>query len=161
MSEWVAVQGCARYIVICVMYMSLVILHVIGDVDITVIVKDTILGAYEVRAPRSLLVFFHLPSLLRIQRDQQVTSDCLWSQSPTKNRNHHSPPEFQKVMCFVLCNWFNDFLRWIHLRRRRHLWQAGSVQPIFSIRLLVFKFFVENNAHVFFVNGTTERVPSF
>ena len=52
MSEWVAVRGRACYIVICVMYMSLVILRVIGDVDITVIVKDTVLCAYEVRLGR-------------------------------------------------------------------------------------------------------------
>ena len=78
MSEWVAVRDRARYIVICVMYMSLVILRVIGDVDITVIVKDTVLGVHVVRAPRSSLVFFRLPSLLRIRRDQQVTSDYLW-----------------------------------------------------------------------------------
>ena len=78
MSEWVAVRGRARYIVICVMYLSLVTLRVIGDVDITVIVKDTVLGAYKVRAPRSSLVFFRLRSPLRIQRDQQVISDYLW-----------------------------------------------------------------------------------
>ena len=79
----VGMGSCARpctlhSIVICVMYMSLVILHVIGDVDITVIVKDTVLDAYKVCAPRSLLVLFRLPSLLRIRRDQQVTSDYLW-----------------------------------------------------------------------------------
>ena len=74
----VAVLGRARYMVICVMYMSLVILHVIGDVDITVIVKDTVLGTHEVCPPRSTLVFFCIHSLLRIRRDQQVTSDYLW-----------------------------------------------------------------------------------
>ena len=66
MLEWVAVRGCARYIGICVMYMPLVTRCVIVEVDIMVIVKDTVLGVHEVRAPRSLLVFFRLHSLLRI-----------------------------------------------------------------------------------------------
>ena len=55
MSEWVVVRGRTRYIVICEMYMSLVTHCVIGDVDIMVIAKDLVLGAYEVRAPRSSL----------------------------------------------------------------------------------------------------------
>ena len=57
-SEWIIVKDFARFIVTCVMYMSLAMCCVIGKVNIAVIAKDTVLGAHEVGAPRSSLVSF-------------------------------------------------------------------------------------------------------